>query len=102
MFPWILVALAVLACLFELKAYKLALKKQNLLNEYTQFLLFNPEVYKDHRFKFRAFLESIGDKNAVEKAMISFQMIEGMAEQLEKDIVIANAMIREKPKRMDG
>lgn len=97
---WIIATLGVLAFLAQRKAYKMALNDLNSLNEYTQFLLFHPQVYADHRLKFRTYLESIKDVDTASNAIFSYKVIEGMAKQGESKIILANTIMRGKPEDM--
>jgi hypothetical protein len=79
------------------KAYKMALNELNALNEYTQFLLFNREVYENHRTKFLDFVQSIQDKPYDQKAMMAHKVIENMANKGEGSFLLVNVYKRENP-----
>src|SRR5262245_30761046 len=95
MIGWIIVGILLLFVLWQAFVIKTQYRKLNSLNEYTQFLLFNPEVYRDHRSKFFDFLRSVENQNSTSKAMMSYQVIEDIATKLNQSILLANTVKRE-------
>ena len=89
----VVVALAAFA-LFELNAARAAYKKLNVLNEYTQFLLFHPEVYANHREKFIAFVSETRGAGVSQQAMATYQSVENMAGEVHEATLLANVMSR--------
>lgn len=94
---WIIAVILLLLLIWQASATKRLAQKLNSLNEYTQFLLFYPNVYTDHRSKFGDFLKSIKGKDASDQAMLSYQVIEEMAIQGEGTFLLANAIKRANP-----
>ncbi len=97
---WIITAILLLLLIWQILLARRFAKKLNVLNEYTQFLLFHPKVYADHRAKFGNFLKSIVDKDPTNRAMISYQVIERMALQLGDTILLPNVVKRANPEDM--
>lgn len=93
---WILVVVLAIIAIFEFLASRGAYRKLNALNEYTQFLLFHPEVYKDHKTKFLPILVNNSDLKVNEQAMASYNFIENMAVTLCEHIFLANVVTRAK------
>lgn len=94
---WTIAIILLVLLIWQTMATRRLAKKLNILSEYTQFLLFHPKVYADHRQKYGVFLKSIGDKDVVNQAMLSYQMIENIAIQCTDSITLANAIKRANP-----
>lgn len=94
---WTIALILLLLLIWQMSATKRLARKLNSLNEYTQFLLFHPNVYADHRSKFGNFLKSINGKDAANQAMLSYQVIEEMAVQGDGTFLLANAIKRATP-----
>ena len=91
---WLLAGVFVLVALWQFSAARSAYRKLNTLNEYVQFLLFQPEVYNDHREKFLGLVAEKSTASVSDQAMASFEAIENMAIQLEDKILLANVSSR--------
>ncbi len=91
---WILAAVFAVLAAFELYTARSACRKLNTLNEYVQFLLFQPKVYNDHRDKFLSFLSQMDKTDVGAQAMASYQAVENMALALEDKILLANVLSR--------
>ncbi|MBI3807280.1 MAG: hypothetical protein HY281_07165 [Nitrospirae bacterium] len=91
---WTLVAVFAAVALFEFNAARQAYRKLNALNEYVQFLLFQPKVYKDHQEKFLLFVSQNRKKDVSDQAMASYQAIEQMVHALQDEILLANVKSR--------
>ena len=94
--PWILAAVLAAAALLELNAARSAYRKLNAVNEYVQFLFFQPKVYNDHREKFLSFVCQSGEGDVSDQAMASYQAVDDMALALEDKILLANVISRSK------
>lgn len=92
--PWIVAGVLAIVALLQFTAAKSACLKLNTLNEYVQFLLFQPEVYNDHRDKFLGFVAQQSSAAVADQAMASYQAIENMAAQLFDDALLANIKMR--------
>ena len=97
---WIISAILLLLLIWSILIARRFAHKLNILNEYTQFLLFHPKVYEDHRKKFGNFLKSLEDKDPTNQAMMSYQVTEWMALQLGDKILLANVVKRANPEDM--
>jgi len=91
---WVLVTLLVVVAFWQFSASRSAYRKLNTLNEYVQFLLFQPQVYEDHRQKLLTFASQNSSRSVTDQAMASYQAIENMALQLEGKILLANVKMR--------
>ncbi len=87
---WVVVGILAVVVLFEIFALKSAYRKLNSLNEYVQFLLFQPEIYKDHREKFLSLVSQNSKADFSNQAMASYQAIENMALGLKDKILLSN------------
>lgn len=90
---WVLVVLAVIA-IWQLITIRSAYRKLSTLNEYVQFLLFNPQIYEDHREKFLVFVSENSGMSISNQAMASYRAIVDMAAKLEDKILLANVKSR--------
>ncbi len=97
---WTIAIILLVLLIWQTMATRRLAKKLNILNEYTQFLLFHPKVYADHRLKYGAFLKSIGDKDVVNQAMLSYRIIEDIAVQGADSFPLANTIKRANPEDM--
>lgn len=91
---WVLVTLLAVVAFWQFSASRSAYRKLNTLNEYVQFLLFQPEVYEDNRQKFLTFVSQNSSRSIADQAMASYQAIESVALQLEDKILLANVKMR--------
>ena len=91
---WLLVGIFALVAFWQFSASRAAYRKLNTLNEYIQFLLFQPKVYNDHREKFLKFVAEKSTASVSDQAMASYEAIENMAIQLEDKILVANVASR--------
>lgn len=91
---WLLSGIFGLVAFWQFSAARSAYRKLNTLNEYVQFLLFQPKVYNDHREKFLGFVAEKSMTSVSDQAMASYQAIEKMAIQLEDKMLMANVASR--------
>ena len=92
---WALVAVLLAFSIFQFSAARRAYWKLNALNEYVQFLIFQPQVYEDHRKKFLAFVSQNTSSSISDQAMASYQAIDDMAAKLENtDALLSNVKSR--------
>lgn len=91
---WIFVGIFAIIAFQQFSAAKSAYQKLNILNEYLQFLLFQPKVYSDHREKFLGFVAEKASASVSDQAMASYQAIENMAAQIYGSVLIANVQSR--------
>ena len=97
---WTITIILLVLLIWQTMATRRLAKKLNILNEYTQFLLFHPKVYADHRLKYGGFLKSIGNQDVTNQATLSYRAIEDMAIQGEGAFLLANAHKRANPEDM--
>jgi hypothetical protein len=95
--PWILAGIFAIVAFLQFTAAKSAYQKLNVLNEYIQFLLFQPKVYNDHRDKFLGFVAQRASASVSDQAMASYQAVENMAAQLYDHVLLANVKMRSQP-----
>lgn len=79
-------------------------KRINSLNEFVQFLFFNPAVYNNHRTKFLEFLKKHAAPSLKEQAVLSndnrmlwavcSRTIDAIAQELYGEITLANVAMR--------
>ena len=91
---WLIAGFFALVALWQISAARSAYRKLNTLNEYIQFILFQPKVYNDHREKFLGFVAESCTASPPDQAMASYQAIEDMAINLEDKIFVANVVSR--------
>jgi hypothetical protein len=91
---WLLVGVFALVAVWQFSSARSACRKLNTLNEYVQFLLFQPKLYNDHREKFLGFVAEKSMASVSYQAMASYQAIENMAIQLEDKILVSNVASR--------
>lgn len=91
---WVLITLLAVVAFWQFSASRSAYRKLNTLNEYVQFLLFQPLVYEDHRQKLLTFVSQNSSRSVTDQAMASYQAIENIALQLEGEILLANVKCR--------
>lgn len=96
---WIGWILFVALLMLYLSYGKYAANRKNFLAEYVQFLMFHPEVYRDHRAKFLAFLKDQTERHPTRLAMISYNALEKMAGALRGDLLLANVAVRNDPSK---
>jgi len=92
--PWFIAGAFGLVAFWQFSATRSAYRKLNTLNEYVQFLLFQPNVYNDHSEKFLGFVAEKSNASVSNQAMASYQVIENMAIQLGDHILVANVASR--------
>lgn len=92
--PWVFAGVFAMIAFLQFTAAKSAYRKLNILNEYVQFLLFQPKVYSDHREKFLGFVAEESIASVSDHAMASYQAIENMATQLYDRVLTANVLSR--------
>lgn len=95
----LLLIIAVLIALvgFQLFTYRHLMHKLNRLNDYTQFLLFVPMIYRDHRGKFLDYLETCTIDDPIKLTHRSYEIIEDMSNKIASDIVLHNLAARMDP-----
>lgn len=91
---WFIAGAFALVAISQFSAARSTYRKLNTLNEYIQFLFFQPKVYDDHRAKFLGFVAEKYNASVSDQAMASYQAIENIAIELENKILVANVASR--------
>ena len=89
----IAVVLGLLAVNFVL-LYRKALREILGLSAYAQFLLMNPDVYKDQREKFVAYLAGTEARTSTQRAIDAHRSIARIADNMRPQLVLANVAAR--------
>lgn len=74
---------------------------RNSMAEYVQFLFFHPEVYRNHRKKFIAFLKDQTETDLTRLAMVSYEALDQIAQTVRGEISQANVLVRLDPSKVE-
>lgn len=96
---WLGWILFVILLILYLSYGKYSAKGRTLMLEYVEFLFFQPDVYRDHRAKFIAFLKEQTERDRTRLAVISYEALDKMAQALPGGIFLANVVIRSDPSK---
>ena len=98
---WIGWALFAIMAVIHVSYLRHSAKRANSLNEFIQFLLYHPKIYTDQRARLLSLLEeqSRSPKDATTMATTISQTVDAVAEKMEQEIYMANAVVRSDPNK---